>query len=45
MLNYEVREYLLEKWQRKCAYCGIENVPLEIEHIVPKSGMRCKFSE
>ncbi|OBS08978.1 HNH endonuclease [Acidihalobacter prosperus] len=33
----EVREYLLEKWGRKCAYCGAENVPLEIEHIVPKS--------
>lgn len=34
--GYEVREYLLEKWGRKCAYCGAENVPLEIEHIVPK---------
>lgn len=37
LFNYEVKEYLLEKWQRKCAYCGIQNVPLEIEHIVPKS--------
>lgn len=35
--GYEVREYLLEKWGRKCAYCGLENVPLEVEHIVPKS--------
>lgn len=35
--GYEVREYLLEKWGRKCAYCGKRNVPLEIEHIVPKS--------
>lgn len=35
--GYEVREYLLEKWGRKCAYCGVENVPLEIEHIIPKS--------
>jgi len=35
--GYEVREYLLEKWQRKCAYCGKKDVPLEIEHIVPKS--------
>jgi len=35
--GYEVREYLLEKWGRKCAYCGAENVPLENEHIVPKS--------
>ncbi len=35
--GYEVREYVLEKWGRKCAYCGAENVPLEIEHITPKS--------
>jgi 5-methylcytosine-specific restriction endonuclease McrA len=34
--GYEVREYLLEKWGRQCAYCGIEHTPLEIEHIVPK---------
>ncbi len=35
--GYEVREYLLEKWNRECAYCNINQVPLEIEHIVPKS--------
>lgn len=35
--GYEVREYLLEKWNRKCAYCGAENVPLEVEHIHPRS--------
>jgi len=35
--GYEVRQYLLEKWGRKCAYCEAENVPLEIEHIQPKS--------
>jgi 5-methylcytosine-specific restriction endonuclease McrA len=34
--GYEIREYLLEKWGRRCAYCGTENVPLEIEHIIPK---------
>ena len=22
--GYEVRQYLLEKWQRKCAYCGLK---------------------
>jgi 5-methylcytosine-specific restriction endonuclease McrA len=37
LFGYEVREYLLEKWGRKCAYCGKEDVPLQIEHIVPKS--------
>ena len=37
LLGYEVREYLLEKWQRTCAYCKAKNVPLEVEHIIPKS--------
>ncbi|MBW4607284.1 MAG: HNH endonuclease [Hassallia sp. WJT32-NPBG1] len=37
LAGYEVKEYLLEKWNRKCAYCGVENVPFEIEHIHPKS--------
>ena len=35
--GYEVREYLLEKWRRRCAYCKKTDVALEIEHIVPKS--------
>lgn len=35
--GYEVREYLLEKWQRRCVYCGAANVSLQVEHIVPKS--------
>lgn len=35
--GYEVREYLLEKWNRKCSYCDIKDVPLQIEHIVPKA--------
>ncbi len=37
LFGYEVREYLLEKFERKCAYCGTENVPLQIEHIVPRA--------
>ena len=35
--GYNVRNYLLEKWKRKCAYCGKKGIPLEIEHIIPKS--------
>jgi hypothetical protein len=35
--GYEVREYLLEKFQRKCAYCGKTDIPLEIEHVIPSS--------
>ncbi len=37
MALYEVREYLLEKWGRKCAYCKASEVPLQIEHIFTKS--------
>lgn len=37
LAGYEVREYLLEKWDRTCAYCGAKNVPLQIEHLHPKS--------
>lgn len=33
LAGYELKEYLLQKWGRKCAYCGKENVPLEVEHI------------
>jgi 5-methylcytosine-specific restriction endonuclease McrA len=35
--GYEVREYLLNKWDRKCAYCNVGNVPLQVEHIHPKA--------
>lgn len=35
--GYEVREYLLNKWDRKCSYCSAENIPLQIEHIHPKA--------
>jgi len=37
LAGYELREYLLEKWGRQCAYCGAKNVPLEIEHIQARS--------
>jgi 5-methylcytosine-specific restriction endonuclease McrA len=37
LLGYEVREYLLNKWERKCTYCEIEDVPLQVEHIQPKA--------
>jgi len=35
--GYNVREYLLEKFQRACVYCGETGIPLEVEHIIPKS--------
>jgi 5-methylcytosine-specific restriction endonuclease McrA len=33
LAGYELREYLLEKWNRRCAYCGATGVPLQVEHI------------
>ncbi|MBD2531752.1 HNH endonuclease [Nostoc flagelliforme FACHB-838] len=37
LAGYETREYLLEKWGRQCAYCGIKDVQLQIEHIHPRA--------
>jgi 5-methylcytosine-specific restriction endonuclease McrA len=37
LAGYECREYLLEKWQRRCAYCGCSGVPLQIDHIRARS--------
>lgn len=37
LAGYEVREYLLNKWERKCSYCSVKNVPLQIEHIRPRA--------
>lgn len=37
LAGYEVREYLLERWERRCAYCGVTGVPLQVEHITPRS--------
>ncbi|MBD2456404.1 HNH endonuclease [Nostoc sp. FACHB-87] len=37
LAGYETREFLLEKWNRQCAYCGIKDIPLQIEHIHPRS--------
>jgi hypothetical protein len=37
LFGYELREYLLEKWNHTCAYCGKSDVPLQIEHMVPKA--------
>jgi 5-methylcytosine-specific restriction endonuclease McrA len=37
LAGYETREYLLQKWGRQCTYCGKENIPLQVEHIVPRA--------
>ncbi len=35
--GYETREYLLEKWGRQCAYCGVKDIPFQVEHIHPRA--------
>lgn len=37
LAGYELREYLLEKFNRSCCYCDAKDVPLNIEHIHPKA--------
>jgi len=37
LYGFEIREYLLDKYKRTCIYCNSKNVPLEVEHIIPKS--------
>lgn len=37
LAGYEMREYLLEKFDHQCAYCPVTNVPLQIEHVLAKA--------
>ncbi|MDR5732666.1 RNA-guided endonuclease IscB [Caballeronia sp. LZ025] len=37
LAGYEFREYLLEKWGRRCAYCDAKSTPLQLDHIVARS--------
>ncbi|HHF8531042.1 TPA: RNA-guided endonuclease IscB, partial [Escherichia coli] len=37
LFDYEVKEYLLEKYHYSCVYCGAKNVPFEKEHVIPRS--------
>ena len=37
LLGYEIRQYLLEKWDRACSYCGGKQMPLQVEHIQAKA--------
>ena len=37
LAGYETKEYVLQKWGHRCAYCDKTGVPLEIEHIRARS--------
>lgn len=37
LAGYEVRAYVLLKWKHRCAYCDARDVPLELDHVQPRS--------
>src|SRR5260221_9576333 len=37
LFGWEVRSYLLEKFQHRCVYCGRENTAFELDHFRPRS--------
>ena len=37
LAGYEIRQYVLSRGNHKCAYCGAKDVPLQMEHIHPRS--------
>ena len=37
LAGWELRAYLVEKFQHRCAYCHTGGVPFEIDHQVPRS--------
>ena len=38
LMGYEIKEYLLEKWQRHCAYCdSAKMLRYEVDHVIPRS--------
>lgn len=36
LLGYTIRAYVLEKWNYRCAYCGVKD-RLTLDHVVPRS--------
>jgi len=37
LFGYEIREYLLEKFNRTCVYCNTKEGPFNVDHFHPKS--------
>src|SRR5438477_1538080 len=37
LAGFEVRECVLAKWEHRCAYCEGSLLPLELDHVVPRS--------
>ena len=36
LFGWEIRSYLLEKFARRCVYCGRGETAFEVEHVVPQ---------
>jgi 5-methylcytosine-specific restriction endonuclease McrA len=37
LAGYEIREYVLVKWNHTCAYCDAQNVPFQLDHVQARS--------
>ena len=37
LFGWELRAYVLAKWNYRCAYCGAKDIPLELDHVTPRS--------
>jgi hypothetical protein len=37
LAGYEVREYVLQRDGNHCSYCGTADVPLNLDHVIPRS--------
>ena len=37
LAGYELREYLLEKWNRTCIFCDATDRPLQVEHLTARA--------
>ncbi len=37
LFECELRAYVLTKWEHRCAYCQREGIPLQLDHVIPRS--------
>ena len=37
LFGFEVREYILQKYNYTCVYCEAKDVPLQLEHVIPRA--------
>lgn len=37
LYGIQLRHYILAKYEHQCVYCGARDVPLELDHLIPKS--------